>query len=366
MNVKDRYARNIGPHIWDSEVKMVNKCTQCGTDISNLRDQEFCPKCGLPKYVDRDDKGHLIGYSRHLNSEVEFKTCFVCGCPNHPDAKYCRTCGSKIEKHAIDMDRHEWVDLGLSVIWSGENLKGYYKWKDILELESECHHEALSRATSLSFHYRSPIWDEDWKKLDTANKKWGKTWRMPTKEEFQELIDKCIWEKITIKHSSYDKLELVYKVTGPNGNYMYLPTTNVYGVNTGYMNSLPIHKYFFGSYWTSSQDEDYLAYTFNIIPQNFDNINDLYFKYKNKISQYELKVLEKCYYLHLTASNSWKISIVTKHPVEDLINSFGDSSYGRSEKEDIMKELWCHNLHRNGIFQSPLETFSAIRPVRNK
>ena len=58
------------------------------------------------------------------------------------------------------------------------------------------------------------------KEDDVANVVWGGNWRMPTDTEFQELIDNCTWNKVTVTGAS--KL-LGYTVTGNNGNSIYLP-----------------------------------------------------------------------------------------------------------------------------------------------
>ena len=52
---------------------------------------------------------------------------------------------------------------------------------------------------------------------DAATANWGGSWRMPTKAECQELVDNCIWEWTT--HNGVDGK----KVTGPNGNNIFLP-----------------------------------------------------------------------------------------------------------------------------------------------
>lgn len=54
-------------------------------------------------------------------------------------------------------------------------------------------------------------------KYDIASKKWGGAWRMPTTDEFNELIKKCTWELEVLNTSAG------YIVTGPNGNKIFLP-----------------------------------------------------------------------------------------------------------------------------------------------
>ena len=50
----------------------------------------------------------------------------------------------------------------------------------------------------------------------------GSAWRMPTHEEQLELINNC-----TITWTTQNGVK-GYKVTGPNGNSIFLPTTGVY------------------------------------------------------------------------------------------------------------------------------------------
>lgn len=51
-------------------------------------------------------------------------------------------------------------------------------------------------------------------KFDPATANWGNNWCMPTKAQIEELINKCKWEYT----------ENGYKVTGPNGNSIFLPS----------------------------------------------------------------------------------------------------------------------------------------------
>ena len=51
---------------------------------------------------------------------------------------------------------------------------------------------------------------------DVANVEWGGSWRMPTRDEIQELY-KCSWEWTTLNGVSGQL------VTGPNGNSIFFP-----------------------------------------------------------------------------------------------------------------------------------------------
>lgn len=70
---------------------------------------------------------------------------------------------------------------------------------------------------------------------DAATAKLGSPWRMPTIDEFQELIDKCTWTWTTQDGVNG------YQVDGPNGNAIFLPA--------GY---LVIGSYRADYYWSSS------------------------------------------------------------------------------------------------------------------
>ena len=52
---------------------------------------------------------------------------------------------------------------------------------------------------------------------DAATVNWGGAWRMPTYDEFSELKNNCIWTW-TMQNGVYG-----HKVTGPNGNSIFLP-----------------------------------------------------------------------------------------------------------------------------------------------
>lgn len=54
-------------------------------------------------------------------------------------------------------------------------------------------------------------------RYDAARTNWGGTWRLPTKAELEELKNRCTW-KWTTQNGVKG-----YKVTGPNGNSIFLP-----------------------------------------------------------------------------------------------------------------------------------------------
>ena len=80
---------------------------------------------------------------------------------------------------------------------------------------------------------------------DAATANWGGTWRLPTKEEQQELIDNCTWTWTTQNGVNG------YKVTGPNGNHIFLPAAGCrYGSSLGLAGE-------YGYCWSSTPHDSY-------------------------------------------------------------------------------------------------------------
>ena len=78
---------------------------------------------------------------------------------------------------------------------------------------------------------------------DAATANWGEKWCMPTKSQLSELLSKCTWAWTTQNGVKG------YKVTGPNGNYIFLPAA-------GYRHSSLLDDAgSYGCYWPSSLGE---------------------------------------------------------------------------------------------------------------
>ncbi len=87
--------------------------------------------------------------------------------------------------------------------------------------------------------------EKDWKTVleredDAANANLGVGYRIPTQEDWQELLDNCKWEAVTVTlpielDPSQTKSIARWIVTGPNGKYIILPATG--GFKTWYNDS---------------------------------------------------------------------------------------------------------------------------------
>lgn len=174
----------------------------------------FCPKCGYPKQINPPE---------HLN----IKKCFFCDATNPAESNYCRYCGENIQLCGRE-NGHGWVDLGLSVLWSSETLRPYYQFMDseFCFLDTFTPTDCLFTMYHPKFYEKykdssNPFTDYNGNGEDVATRNWGSKWRTPTKEEFEELINKCKWEEIT----TTDTKEYALKATGPNGKYIIIKPT---------------------------------------------------------------------------------------------------------------------------------------------
>lgn len=121
------------------------------------------------------------------------------------------------------------LDLGLSVEWADHNL-------------------GASCASEVGQRYSH---DEATKAIESLED----TWRLPTREEWQELYAKCTWEWVT-RDGIGGRL-----ITGPNGNSIFLPASGI---------SIDGQNHETGAlaiYWTSDQSAS------NALAAYFDSAN---------------------------------------------------------------------------------------------
>ena len=172
-------------------------------------------------------------------------------------------------------DGHEYVDLGLSVKWATCNVGAskpeeygdYFAWGETSTKETydddNCPTYGLSESELQSQGYIDGEGNLT-SQYDAARANWGGTWRMPTKAEMQELIDKCTW-KWTTQNGVKG-----YKVTGPNGNSIFLPAAGFRDGSSLYYAGSD------GSYWslTPYEYDDSLAYGLGFNSDNRSMYND--------------------------------------------------------------------------------------------
>jgi hypothetical protein len=108
---------------------------------------------------------------------------------------------------------------------------------------------------------------------DAATANWGKQWRMPTYEEMNELRTECTWTWTT--QNSVNG----YKVTGPNGNSIFLPAA-------GYRNGSDLYSVgSSGYYWLRSLNQSYpsSAYYLYFYSEFYGTRSDSYRSYGHPV-----------------------------------------------------------------------------------
>lgn len=125
------------------------------------------------------------------------------------------------------------IDLGLSVKWASCNIGAsnkkwagsYCAWgeKGIKWDFSPSNYEHRISGEYTTTKYKDLGDSICGTEYDVAHEDWGDGWRLPTKDEFQELVDKCKWKWVSKGESNG------YEVLGPNGNKIFLPCTGEKG-----------------------------------------------------------------------------------------------------------------------------------------
>ena len=151
----------------------------------------------------------------------------------------------------------EYVDLGLSVKWATFNVGAskpedygdYFAWGETepKEVYSWATYKwgTSSKLTKYNATDGKTILDSE---DDAAYVHWGGKWRMPSKEEVDELTQQCNW--IWTTHNNVNG----YKVTGPNGNSIFLPAAGYKGAGPTY----PAGED--GLYWTNTTEKQHYSY----------------------------------------------------------------------------------------------------------
>lgn len=146
------------------------------------------------------------------------------------------------------IDGHDAVDLGLSVKWATCNVGtsspsgygNYYAWG-----------ETTTKSSYLLSNYRYLNYKTDtWMSLgneisgstyDVAKRNWSSNWRMPTREEFEELVSNCTWTWTSNSGISG------YEVTGKNKQSIFLPANGSF-----YINEKGGKAGIWGEYWSGT------------------------------------------------------------------------------------------------------------------
>ena len=139
------------------------------------------------------------------------------------------------------------VDLGLSVRWAAVNIGAespedygnYYAWGEIETKDEYTNMNSVTYSVSDMSDFSGDA------EYDAATANWGGSWRMPTYDEMEELVDGCTWEWTTLNDVNG------YLVTGDNGNSIFFPATGwIYGSSLRYAGE-------YGYCWSSTPHASY-------------------------------------------------------------------------------------------------------------
>lgn len=148
-------------------------------------------------------------------------------------------------------DGHDWVDLALpsGTKWATCNIGStypedygiHYAWGEVISAtirsseKNELEDERVTQNIAGDVRY------------DAATLTWGSAWTIPTKEQFEELLDNCTWEWTTMCRRNG------YKVTSKiNGNWIFIPAAGKFTRHVDYEYNIPSDIDEYGVYWTAT------------------------------------------------------------------------------------------------------------------
>ena len=97
-----------------------------------------------------------------------------------------------------------------------------YKWGEYIENGRESHYTKYNETDKLTL-----LQPED----DAATANLGENYRTPTPKEWEELLAECTWEVATTTNKNNKTVIDYWKVVGPNGNFIILPSAGYYYVD---------------------------------------------------------------------------------------------------------------------------------------
>jgi len=147
---------------------------------------------------------------------------------------------------------HQWVDLGLpsGTKWATCNIGAttsehhgeYFAWAETTPILDKTSPKNKVRGKWMSGIGGSA-------KYDAATALWGEGWKMPTKANFQELLEHCTWEWTTLGRIKGCKV-----TSKINGNYIFLPAAGNMPPNYSYTFPNGLNKS--TAYWASTPSKD--------------------------------------------------------------------------------------------------------------
>ena len=226
------------------------RCPVC--DYENSDNAKFCQDCGAKLELKACTNEECRDYGKRI-LPMEAKFCPRCGQmikgqESSEEEKNTNKTSSKKKETNGYINGHEYVDLGLpsGLKWatcnvganSPEEYGDYYAWGETYTKDEYDKDNC-------------DLWEVEMENIggdpdyDVATSEWGEEWRLPTKEEFEELVEECEWK--WMKKKGVNGM----RVTGPNGKNIFLPAAG--GREGSSLNGDGIG----GIYWSSTPYDDY-------------------------------------------------------------------------------------------------------------
>ena len=221
---------------------------QCGGDVSLTSvDALTVTSCGVcwstsqnPTISDNktSDGSGTGSFTSNLTNLYENTTYYVRAyATNEKGTSYGEQKSFTTKSSTGTINGHDWVDLGLpsGLKWatcnvgadSPEDYGNYYAWGEKTRKIEYTNDNSLTYGLTKTQLQSQGYIDGSGNLTpshDAARANWGGSWRLPTKAELEELENKCTWTWTTQNGVKG------YKVTGPNGNHIFLPAAgNRYG-----------------------------------------------------------------------------------------------------------------------------------------
>lgn len=154
---------------------------------------------------------------------------------------------------SYEINGHTFVDLGLpsGLLWADRNIGAsqpaaygdYFAWG---ETKPKTDYSEYTYKYGSDYYKYTKYNLQDGKMVldavdDAATANWGNSCRMPTKAEFQELYDHCVWS-----WQDKNNRRRGYLITGTNGNSIFLPADGYKWQDRHHFSNS------WGYYWSSS------------------------------------------------------------------------------------------------------------------
>lgn len=186
-------------------------------DIESYEEKKYC---AFKFYIDKESDEAYTAYNS--NTAIRLSGFSVRAVSSKGGSTIKKGTKQTVRSQSNIVNGHEYVDLGLSVKWATcnvgatrpEQYGNFFAWGETAPKSSYTKNNSKTHAVKVG-----NIGGRE--EYDAARALWGKSWRMPTSEESQELIDKCTWKEIYVQGVKG------VNVTGPSGKSIFLPYANI-------------------------------------------------------------------------------------------------------------------------------------------